>query len=332
MSDPVLGEEERELLQTLMDSPDRKLSLSFGMQGIVYIGHEKTIHERGLIRFENILEGLVERGLLRRTDRVHNIFCPQCSYPNVYSRYSCPTCHTTNLTQVQLVQHPFCGFIGQMAQYQVGEGLRCPNCGTGIDEQADPSDKTGVKTLGFHFQCENQHKFNRPEVSHLCPNCQGKFGHKESNYRPIHDYEPTERAVSLLGKEVDTEAALDEAQRLLEQHGFTARRNDEIVGYSSSTHRFSLTGRNPTRVILIEVAKLGTKDELTILLGKKIDIENGAAVFLNTNADNELISLGQVYGITIVNLKEENWANILNSWLEETTAKEKRKSLLERIR
>jgi len=326
LTDTVLSDDEREFIQELIDSPGKTLNVRFGVKGIVYVHYEKIIYERGLDYFEEFLKGLERKGFLNRTGKVYNIFCPNCNFPNVYSRYSCPTCYSTHMAKIQLVQHPFCGYIGQITMFRTETGLRCPNCNKDInDSSLDSSDRSAYKTIGFSMECENGHRFVSPKITHLCPSCQAKFNHRESYYRPIYDYELTQKASNLIGQEIDTEAVIRKAQGILEQNGYMTSRNDEIVGFSSSVHEFSLTGNNGSKVLLFDVATLGLNDELTKLLGKKMDIENSTAVFLDTTGNKEIVSLGQVYGINVVDLTDRNWFNALGKWMAEHMVRDKKK-------
>ena len=331
MADTVLSEEERRFIQELLDSNETTLKLHFGMQGIVYETHEAIIHERGFEYFDEFLLGLEKKGFLKKTDNVYNIFCPNCNFPNVYSKYSCPTCHTTHVSRIQLVQHPFCGYIGRKSQFQTDLGLQCPSCKTEIADEQPSSDKSSYKTIGISLECENSHRFVSPEISHLCPNCEAKFNDRESNYRAIYNYELTQKAFDMVGNVIDTEAAIAKVQRLLENRGYTTDKNDELVGFSSSTHVFSLTGKKDSQVLLFDVANIGGNDELTKLLGKKIDIENSVATFLDTKGNKALVSLGQVYGINIVNLTEEKWIVNVENWMAGLTSNDKKK-LFDRLR
>jgi len=326
LTDTVLNDDERQLIQELIDSPGKTLNVRFGVKGIVYVHYEQIIHERGLDYFEEFLQGLERKGFLRKTGKVFNIFCPNCNFPNVYSRYSCPTCHSTHMAKIQLVQHPFCGFIGQKTMFSTEAGLRCPNCNTVINESIqDSSDRSAYKTIGFSLECENGHKFVSPEITHLCPSCHAKFNHKESYYRPIYDYELTQKAWDTVENKIDKNAVIKKVQELIEQRGYMSSKNDEIVGFSSSAHEFSLTGKKGSKVILFDVASLGINDELTQLLGKKMDIENSTAIFLDTTGNKEIVSLGQVYGINVVDLTDGNWFNTLDKWMTEHVSSDKKK-------
>lgn len=134
-----------------------------------------------------------------------------------------------------------------------------------------------------------------------------------------------------MGQEIDIDTVITRVQELLKQKGYITAKNDEIVGFSSSTHEFSLTGKKNSKVLLFDVANLGGNDELTMLLGKKMDIENSTAVLLDTMGNKEIVSLGQVYGINIVDLTESNWFDNLSIWLTERVTKDKKK-LLNRLR
>jgi len=330
LADPVINDEERRFIQELIDSPDGTLNVHFGMQGIVYVTYEPIILEKGFDYFDEFLQGLERKGLLRKTGKVFNIFCPNCNFPNVYSRYSCPTCHVTHVSRIQLVQHPFCGFIGRKSQFQTDSGLQCPSCKTDLADDQPTSEKSSYKTIGISMECENGHRFVRPEISHFCPNCEAKFTHKESNYRPIYNYELTQKAFDLIGNKIDIEAAIAKVQKFLENRGYTTAKNDKLVGFSSSTHEFSLTGKKDSQALLFDVAISGGNDELTKLLGKKIDIENSSATFLDTKGNKANVSLGQVYGINVVDLTKENWIVNVDKWLMEL--EKNKKKIIDRIR
>ncbi len=319
MNDSTLSEEEYNFLLEHIESPEN-LKIQFSKLGLIYNNNENIINKQGFQYLENILHRLEEKDYLKKTETNYNIFCPKCNFPNVYSLYTCPTCYTSHLQQVTIIQHPFCGFTGPKSDFHKENTLKCPGCNTTINNQTtDPeaSDIHSYKIIGFHFECDKKHRFNRPEISHLCPNCQAKFNFRESNYRAIHNYTFTEKAYKLLHKDTQIEPILEKIKNSLTQHGFSTTINDKIAGYSSSTHHFSLTGKKNNTVILFEVSKQGTNDELTMLLGKKMDIENSIAIFIDTIGKNELESLGQVYRINIVNIKNEKWLTKLENWLTE---------------
>lgn len=43
LTDSVVNDEEQRFIQELIDSPDKMLNIHLGMQGMVYVNHEKEI-------------------------------------------------------------------------------------------------------------------------------------------------------------------------------------------------------------------------------------------------------------------------------------------------
>jgi len=316
LSNPLLNDEEVQLLSTIHASEDKKLSVYFGIRGIVYLNQEENIYKNGLDYYEALLKGLEKKGLIEKTDSSFNIFCPNCNYPNVYSRYSCPTCKSMNLKQVQIIQHSHCGYIGPKITLPDTKQVQCPKCNTIITESQELTRET-YQRVGFHFECVNNHRFSRPDITHLCPACEARFDYKESNYRPLYDYTLTEKAYQLLRQDKDIDSFLIDISSMLTQLGYQAVYEDKIIGFSSSEHTIPLTGTKNEKVTLFGVSITGDKDDLIQLLGKKMDIENSSAVFLDAYGNKELASLGQVYNIMIVDLTAPTWQNKLKQWLTE---------------
>jgi len=312
MSKPLLTDEETLLLENILESEDREIRVHFGIRGIVYLNHEENIYKKGLDYYEELLNGLEKKGFLKKTQSSFNIFCPNCNHPNVYSRYACPTCKSTKLKQVRIIRHSHCGYTGPKIVLPDTKQVQCPKCKAIVTESKELAKETYQK-IGFYFECVNQHKFNRPDISHLCPSCGAHFDYHESYYRPIYDYTLTEQAYKLLTQDND----LSEISSQLTQLGYSVQLDDEIIGFSSTTHAVPLTARKKDKILLFGVSETGDKDELIQLLGEKMDIENSTAVFLDRCGNKELVSLGQVYNIMVIDLTKPDWKNKIRQWLNE---------------
>lgn len=322
LSIPLLNDEEVRLLSTILESEDKTLSVYFGIRGIVYRNHEEDIYQNGFDYYEALLDGLEKKGLIKIINTYYNIFCPNCNYPNIYTRYSCPTCKSTQLKQVQIIQHSHCGYIGPKVVEADTKQVHCPKCEAILTESRELLRET-YQNVGFHFECVNRHRFSSPDISHLCPSCEARFDYKESNYRPIYDYTLTDKAYKLLTQDKDIDGILIEIASLLTELGYSAVIDDKIVGFSSSVHSIPLTGIKNDKVTLFGVSATGDKDELIQLLGKKMDIENSSAVFLDIFGNKELESLGQVYNIMIIDVTAPTWQNKIKQWLMENDPERK---------
>ncbi|MFH1179805.1 MAG: hypothetical protein V1710_05555, partial [Candidatus Bathyarchaeota archaeon] len=193
----IISESERNFIVELIDTSLNSITVHLSNRGIIYTHLEAKIDENGFSKFEKLLEGLHEKGYLKVVEEEYTLFCPQCDFPTVYTKYTCPTCSSTHVTQMNLIQHPFCGYVGTKPTIENTESFPCPKCNTSlsskVDKKNEPEEKKYYKVIGFNFKCVNGHSFERPLITHLCPNCGAKFNYKESKYRPIYSYELTEK-------------------------------------------------------------------------------------------------------------------------------------------
>jgi rubrerythrin len=306
-----------ELINTSIDS----IKVHLSKRGIIYTSLEAKIEETGFNRFEEILKGLYEKGYLKIVEEEYTLFCPQCDFPTVYTKYTCPTCTSTHVTQMNLIQHNFCGYIGKKPTIENTETFTCPKCGLPLtqkkDNQSEVDAKNEYNVIGFGFECINGHKFERPLIAHLCPNCGAKFNYKESKYRPIYSYELTEKAYRIGETEINVDEVYAEIKKVLKEYGFGVTEQAEIKGLSGSMHKISLLGEKEDNAIMVEVSTFGTSDELTALLGKKMDISNSYAIMIDTRGKEELLPLGKIYGIKIIDMRNREWLNHLRDIIKD---------------
>jgi len=119
----------------------------------------------------------------------------------------------------------------------------------------------------------------------------------------------------------DKDNDLSEISSQLTQLGYSVQLDDEIIGFSSTTHTTPLTARKKDKILLFGVSEKGDTDELIQLLGEKMDIENSTAVFLDRYGNKELLSLAQVYNITVIDLTKPDWKNKLQQVLNKNEPK-----------
>ncbi len=296
-----------ELISTSLDS----IKVYLSKNGIVYTQLEEKVGKKGFRNFEKILKGLYDKGYLKIVDEQYTLFCPHCDFPYIYTKYTCPTCTSTHVTQYYLIQHPFCGYTGKKLAIEDTEVFPCPKCKTTLftdaDKVTDAEEKNYYEIIGFSFECNNGHHFERPLITHLCPNCGAKFNYKESKYRPIYSYELTEKAYQLVDSDEEIEIIAGKAMMVLQSLGVEASFKAEFMGLSSSKHKIDLLGKKDNHTLLIDVSTEGAEDELIILLGVKMDVKNSYAILITRKCDEEVLALGQVYGIKVFDINEENW-------------------------
>jgi rubrerythrin len=323
----IISESERNFIVELIDTSLNSITVHLSNRGIIYTHLEAKIDENGFSKFEKLLEGLHEKGYLKVVEEEYTLFCPQCDFPNVYTKYTCPMCSSTHVTQMNLIQHKFCGYVGKKPTIEPTESFSCPNCNLSLtrkkNKQNDVEEKNDYQVIGFSFECINGHRFERPLITHLCPNCGAKFNYKESKYRPIYSYELTEKALRIGETEINADEILYEIKKVFKEFNIKATEHTEVKGLSSSIHKIGLLGEKENIVLLVDVSTQGTPDELTTLLGKKMDIRNSYALMVDAKGKEETLALGQIYGIKIFDLRDRNWVNLLRDYIKEEILKKK---------
>ncbi len=138
---------------------------------------------RDWLKVMNILNKLSEKGFIKREESKRVILCPSCESVETYSRYLCTSCESTKIHRLNLIQHIKCGHMEHNVD-QLGEpDYLCPKCLPKTHNQEK------YKIIGAIFECsECGTRFNKPNISHYCKNCEEYFDYHDSRYIQIYDY------------------------------------------------------------------------------------------------------------------------------------------------
>ena len=138
-----------------------------------------------------ILKSLAEKEYIMQKDHINVILCPICDSPRVYTKYTCPKCQSSNVESIKLIEHPYCGYTGANKSYISGSKFICPKCKTELEEKKKGNgSKTNYRIIGSAFECEVcDIKFDKPNLLHICIDCDYEFDYKTSIYEKIYSYE-----------------------------------------------------------------------------------------------------------------------------------------------
>ena len=172
----------------------RLIKLRIGADGSVDHGLGEAAGRFNLQEVRTLLRSLEKKGFLAGEEHSRIIFCPTCDSVKVYSKYACPKCQSPKVTQMELLQHPFCGYTGEKETFMSGLNLVCPKCNMNLGRKGAPSSGEEFsfehKVIGSSFNCEKcGNKFNRPNVQHVCQKCRTSFDHKTARYDVLSEYE-----------------------------------------------------------------------------------------------------------------------------------------------
>lgn len=172
----------------------RLIKLKIGADGSVDHGLGETAGKFNIQEVRTLLRSLEKKGFLAGKEHDRVIFCPTCDSAKAYSKYACPKCQSPKVTQMELLQHPFCGYTGEKETFMSGLNLVCPKCNRNLGRMGAPSSGEEFslehKVIGSSFNCEKcGNKFNRPSVQHVCQECGISFDHKTACYDVLSEYE-----------------------------------------------------------------------------------------------------------------------------------------------
>jgi len=309
MEEKPLTDEERGLLIRLIEKGVKELKPIPRGGRIQYEGVEDLYEEYGAEKLHSLLESLADKGflLVKEYDRV--ILCPKCGSVDVYSKYSCPRCHSMRVDRMELIEHPFCGYIGDKASFISDSSLICPNCRTelGPVDGKPPGDgsRRDYRIIGSSFECRKcGYRFERPQVIHVCNECGAIFNYMTARYERLYSYEIPEEVAETIGLVPELRSILQPLESTLMEHGYTVERNGRLIGVSGGEHTFNLVASKGGRRIVIDISRRGEQRDIVSLLGKKMDVRPTSTVLIDMSGSTEISALGKVYDITVFDGKD----------------------------
>ncbi|MCW3985866.1 MAG: hypothetical protein NWE91_05600 [Candidatus Bathyarchaeota archaeon] len=284
---------EQELLGKLIKRGVLELKPRLSDVGVHYIEAEETLQTEDPAQVKGILKNLERKGALvaQFVDRV--LTCPDCGSPEVFSKYACPKCNSINVEYTELLEHMKCGYMGSKDKFTKASSLICPECQTELVDDA-----LQYRRIGNCYQCEKcGHRFDTPEVIHFCQQCKRNFTHREAKYIKIYAYKIAEETVNKFSKDLPLYESVEE---ILREKGYDIQFHSQITGTSGVQHPFDIVAKKQDVLLVADVSLTGDKNDAVSLLGKKMDINPTECLLIDLSDREELLSLGKVYGITIL--------------------------------
>jgi len=124
----TLTEEEITFLTTLINRGIKEVKPIIGKEGIQYKPLDGILKENDYDwdTIYDLLKTIAKKGILNKKGYEKLVLCPKCGSPHVYTKYSCPKCESTDISNMRLVEHPFCGYTGTLDSFRKGSNLVCP--------------------------------------------------------------------------------------------------------------------------------------------------------------------------------------------------------------
>jgi CheY-like chemotaxis protein len=175
--------EEEEFLKTLIHNGIVGINPSFQLEGIVYEGLTPYFPDYTTEEIKNLVQSIAKKGYFESKTFEPMIFCPKCDSTHILSRFGCPRCESNHITNLEIIEHPLCGYRGSKDTYQHGAELICPNCNTHLSND-EGNNKGNYRILGNVYQCEScGKKLDKPKIVFDCQNCGSTFDYRDVSYR-----------------------------------------------------------------------------------------------------------------------------------------------------
>lgn len=112
------------------------------------------------------------------------LYCPRCGTPsNVYLRFKCPQCRSTDIAINRMMEHLQCGTIHQENAFLVGKNIICPSCKKLLQ---DPREH---RLIGIVCSCNSCHAhFEDPSQEYFCRKCSVDFTLLTGTVTDVYSY------------------------------------------------------------------------------------------------------------------------------------------------
>jgi uncharacterized OB-fold protein len=289
----TVQDEEQKLLSKLIKQGVLEFTPTLNKTGIRYVEVEETWKNDDPTQVKGTLENLERKGALVSTFMDRILTCPDCDSPQVYSKYACPKCDSINVEYTELLEHMKCGYMGSKNKFIKGSSLICPGCQAELVDEA-----VQYRVIGNCYQCEKcGHRFDAPKVIHFCQQCQKSFTYREAKYIKIYTYKISDQIMDKFAKDLPL---FESVAEILREKKFDTQFHVKLTGTSGVQHPFDIVAKRKDILLVANVSLSGDTNDAVSLFGKKMDINPTAAFLIDLSDHKELLSLGKVYGITIL--------------------------------
>lgn len=239
-----------------------------------------------------VIDALVKRNFLKPDFLNHALTCPRCGSPDMHSKYACPRCKSDSVFFTELLEHMKCGNIGPKDTFVKDALLMCPRCQSVLVEGGSDN-----RVIGNFYQCEKcGHRFDRPDVVHLCMNCGATSTHQTAKYVKVFRYTITDEVVKGLQRELPV---LKNLKKTLTDRGFKVQTSARVKGVSGAESVFDILAEKDDVRLVIDISPDGDKNDIIGLLAKKVDVNPTQAVIIDLSGSDVQTSLGKAYDITV---------------------------------
>ena len=285
------GNESEELLRKLIKKGVLQLKPTLDKAAVRYVEAEEAWNANSS-QVKIILDDLMKKNLLKSESLDRVLTCPHCGSPDMHSKYACPRCKSDNVGFTELLEHMRCGNIGPKDTFVKGTFLVCPRCQSVLTEGSPDN-----RVIGNFYQCEKcGHRFDRPDVVHLCMNCGQTSTHQTAKYTKVFRYTIPDEIAKELQRDLP---ALKNLKKTLTDRGFRIQMRARVKGVSGAESVFDILAEKDNVRLVIDISTTGDKNDIIGLLAKKVDVNPTRAAIIDLSGSDVQTSLGKVYDVLV---------------------------------
>jgi hypothetical protein len=198
----------------------------------------------------NLLERMVDTGILKSSLFEKILLCPKCGTPsNVFARFKCTNCASIDISINRMIEHLPCGTIHNEKAFRLGTKLVCPTCKRTLQKPEEQ------RLIGLVCTCNKcAAHFEDPIQSFYCRKCQTDFNLTTGIISDARIYDINEKTL----EEIRPQLGIPVIASMLERNGFHL----DVPGILTGRRRnvqFSIVARRQSTLIAIDLASSDTE-------------------------------------------------------------------------
>jgi hypothetical protein len=284
----------RELLRRML-AEGRQLDPSVGPDGkLHYPLAEDVLGAEADVRAW--IEDMVQLDILRKHAGKEVVMCPVHLRADPMIMVECVKCKSKLSQKRSLVEHTYCGYIGDDSRFDRGGALQCPNCGRPIKAANE------LRVSGVWYECQNcLSKTSSPRLVFVCKEGDHEYTSADLALVNIDSYTVNERVLA----ELRNTLLLDpELAKMLQSIGYAVESPAQVLGQSGSKHSLDIYAKRDGESVALQVA-VDTKpvepSAVISFFAKTFDIKPNRAILVTIPAaSEEAKKLEAGYGVAVV--------------------------------
>jgi predicted RNA-binding Zn-ribbon protein involved in translation (DUF1610 family) len=228
------------------------------------------------------VEEMVHQGILRKQAGKDVVMCPQHQRADPVIMVECLKCKSKQSQKRSLVEHTYCGYIGDDTRFDKGGALQCPNCGRPIRAANE------LRVSGVWYECQNcLSKTSSPRLVFICKDGNHEFGTADLALANVDSYTVNEL---VLGQLRNTLLLDPELAKMLQSMGYEVESPAQVLGQSGSKHSLDVYAKKDGGTVALQLA-VDTKpvepSAVISFFAKTFDIKPDKAVLVTIPAASE---------------------------------------------